>query len=50
MKNTLMCLSEVPDLKHKQNSDVDEIKRAAGNYSTSMKDCIRESDTRLNWQ
>lgn len=30
--------------------DVDEIKRAAGYYSTSMKDCISESDTRLNWQ
>lgn len=27
-----MCLSEVTDLKHKQNTDVDEIKRAAGNY------------------
>lgn len=50
MKNKLMCLSEVPGLKHKQNTDVDEIKRAAGIYSTSVKDCIRESDTQLNWQ
>lgn len=45
-----MYLSEVPDLKHKQNTDVDEIKRAAGNYNKSVKNCIRESDTRLNWQ
>lgn len=28
--------------------DVDEIKRAGGNYSTSVKDCISESDTCLN--
>lgn len=50
MKNKLMWLSEVADLKHKQNTDVDEIKRAAGNYSTSVKDSIRESDTWLNWR